>query len=165
MNETTPIKKRFGARWIIAAVLTIAVGATGAAAAIAGGGFGHPHGMGHHGKLDPAKAAQHIDKMVERILPDGTAQQKTRLADIAKAAFADLMPVHTQFRDAHKRAHALLMAPTIDRAALEALRVEQMQRADAMSKRMLSAVVEAAEVLTPAQRVRFAEHMKKRMHR
>ncbi len=57
------------------------------------------------------------------------------------------------------------MAPSIDRVALEALRAEQMQRADAMSKRVLAAVADAAEVLTPAQRVRFAEHMKKRMHR
>ncbi|MES2898341.1 MAG: Spy/CpxP family protein refolding chaperone [Pseudomonadota bacterium] len=168
MNETnsTPTKKRFGRRWILAAVLTVAVGASGAAAAIAGGGFGMHHGgMGHHGKIDPANAAKHIDKMVEHILADGTPQQKARLSEIAKAAFADLMPVHAQFRDAHKRAHELLMAPSIDRVALEALRAEQMQRADAMSKRVLAAVADAAEVLTPAQRVRFAEHMKKRMHR
>ncbi len=167
MNETshTPTKKRFAPRWIMAAVLTVAVGATGAAAAMAGGGFGFPHGgMGHHGKVDPANAAKHIDKMVERILADGTPQQKARLAEIAKAAFADLMPVHSQFRDAHKRAHELLMAPSIDRMALEALRAEQMGRADAMSRRVLAAVADAAEVLTPAQRLRFAEHMKKRMH-
>lgn len=164
MNETTtPQKKHTGRGWIIAAVLTLAVGATGAAGAMAGG-FGFHHGPGHHGKIDPANAAKHIDKMVQRIIPDGTAQQKARLAEIGKAAFADLLPMHAQFRDAHRKAHELLMAPAIDRVALESLRAEQMQRADAMSKRVLAAVADAADVLTPEQRVRFAEHMKKRMH-
>ena len=162
-NTNTPQKKRIGRRWIIVAVLTLAVGASGAAGAMAGG-FGFHHGPAHHGKMDPANAAKHIDKMVERVIPDGTPQQKARLAEIGKSAFADLMPIHAQFRGAHKQLHELLMAPAIDRVALESLRVEQMQRADAMSRRMLAAVADASEVLTPEQRVRFAEHMKKRMH-
>jgi Spy/CpxP family protein refolding chaperone len=153
---------------MIAAALVAAIGATGAAgASYAGtgfGGHGHGHGRGHHGPMDPASVAKHIDKMVERIAGDGTPQQKARLAEIAKSAFADLQPVHGQFRAAHKRAHELLMQPTIDRVALEKLRAEQIERADMVSKRILAAVADAAEVLTPEQRVRFHEHMKKRMH-
>jgi len=167
MNENTTestavAKPRSARRWILGAVLLAAVAATGVAGA---NGFGmHGHGRGHHGPVDPATAAKHIDKMVERILPDGTAQQKARLAEIAKAAFADLYPAKAQFKAAHERVHALLMAPAIDRVALEQLRAEQIVRMDAMSKRLLAAVADAAEVLTPEQRVRFAEHMKKRMH-
>ena len=169
-NTTSPRvpKQRSGRRWILAAALVAAVGATGVAgASMAGEGFGGHGGMhggmGRHA-MDPASAAKHIDKMIERIAPDATPQQKARLTEIAKAAFADLQPLHGQLRDAHKRVHELLMQPVVDRGALEALRVEQVQRIDAVSKRVLAAVADAADVLTPEQRVRFAEHMQKRMH-
>lgn len=169
MNQHTATTPRSTRRWLAAAALVAAVGATGfAGASYAGNGFGmhgHGHGRGHHGPVDPATAAKHIDKMIERVAGDATPQQKARLAEIAKSAFADLQPVRAQFRDAHKRAQELLMQPTVDRVALEQLRVEQMQRADAVSKRLLAAVADASEVLTPEQRVRFHEHMKKRMHR
>jgi Spy/CpxP family protein refolding chaperone len=56
------------------------------------------------------------------------------------------------------------MAPTIDRVALERLRVEQVQNVDALSKRILAAVEDAAEVLTPEQRQKFARHLQGRMH-
>lgn len=158
-------KPRSGRRWMLAAALVAALGATGVAgASYAGVGHGGMHGHGRHHQMDPASAAKHIEKMIERIAPDATAQQKARLNEIAKSAFADLRPVHGQLRDAHKRVHELLMAPVVDRGALEAIRVEQVQRVDAVSKRLLTAVTDAADILTPEQRVRFAEHMKKRMH-
>jgi periplasmic protein CpxP/Spy len=160
--------KRSGRRWLTALALVAAVGATGVAgASYAGEGFGHHGGRGHHGRMatmDPATAAKHIDKMIERIAPDATADQKARLAEIGKSVFADVQPLRAQFRDAHKRAHELLMQPTVDRMALERLRAEQMQRADAISKRLVTAVADAAEVLTPEQRVRFQKHLQ-RMHR
>lgn len=151
-------------RWIMAAALAVAVGATGVAAA---GGAGGPHGMhgrGHHGPVDAATMAKHIDKMIERVAPDATAQQKARLAEIAKSAHADIAPVRAQLREGHKKAHELLMQPVVDRVALESLRAENMQRMDALSKRLLSAVADAADILTPEQRGRFHKMMKKRMH-
>jgi Spy/CpxP family protein refolding chaperone len=105
----------------------------------------------------------HIDKMVEQFAADASPDQKARVAAIAKAAMADLRPTHEQFRQAHAQAHALLTAPVIDRAALERLRAEQVQRMDLMSRRMLAAMEDAADVLTPEQRVRFAEHLKAHM--
>jgi protein CpxP len=168
-TASLPVPKRsLGRRWLIAAALVGAVGATGlAGASYAGeGGFAGMHGG--HGRgghaMDPAKAAEHIDRMIARIAPDATAQQKARLKEIATSAFADLKPVHAQLREAHQKVHALLMAPVVDRAALEAVRAEQVQRVDAVSKRLMTAVADAADILTPEQRLRFAEHMKKRMH-
>jgi Spy/CpxP family protein refolding chaperone len=64
-------------------------------------------------------------------------------------------------RQGHLRAHQLLTAPAIDRAALEELRVQQMQQMDLISKRILVAVADAAEVLTPAQRAKLAGHLGK----
>ena len=153
-----------GRRWLLGAALIGTLGMAGASYADEGHGFGMHGRFGHHGQMDPENMAKHVEKMIERIAPDATPQQKARLNEIAKAAFTDLMPLHTQLRDAHKRAHALLTAPTIDRVALEKLRVEQMQRADAISKRVLAAVSDAAEVLTPEQRLRFQKHLQGRKH-
>ncbi|HEY0065386.1 MAG TPA: Spy/CpxP family protein refolding chaperone [Telluria sp.] len=166
-TPSTPRKSGIGRRWMLAVAMVAAVGAAGASTGFggAGHGFGMHGGRGHHGPMDPESMAKHVDKLIERIAPDATAQQKARLAEITKAAFADLKPMHAEFRDAHKRLHALLMAPAIDRVALEKVRAEQMQRADVMSKRVLSAVEDAAEVLTPEQRLRFQKHLQGRMHR
>jgi Spy/CpxP family protein refolding chaperone len=114
--------------------------------------------------MDPAAMEAHIDKMVEQFAGDASADQKARLAAIAKAALADLRPAHEQFRQAHARAHELLTAAVIDRAALEQLRVAQMQRMDFISRRILAAVEDAADVLTPEQRAKFAEHLRAHMH-
>jgi Spy/CpxP family protein refolding chaperone len=107
--------------------------------------------------------AAHVDKMIEQFAADASPDQKSRLSAIARAALTDLAPVHAQLREAHARAHALLMAPVVDRAALEQVRAEQMQRMDLVSRRILAAVEDAADVLTPEQRARFAEHLHSHM--
>ena len=124
------------------------------------------HGMPGHGDMmsnDPAAMAAHLDKMIATMVPDATPEQKAKLLEIAKSVHADIGAVHAQFGQAHKRIHDILLQPTIDRSALEALRVEQMQKMDVVSKRVLSAMADAAEVLTPEQRVRFGEHMQVHM--
>jgi protein CpxP len=156
--------QRRGRRWLVGAALGLAAGAISlAGASFAGEGRGMHGQRGHFASMDPASAARHIDKMVEHLLSDGSAEQKARLSAIAKSAFADLQPLHRDFKASHEKAHDLLMAPSIDRMALEQLRVQEVERVDQVSKRILTALEEAAEVLTPEQRVRFAAHMKKRM--
>jgi Spy/CpxP family protein refolding chaperone len=114
--------------------------------------------------MSPAAMHAHIDKMVEQCAADASADQKQRLVAIANAALADLGPVHEQFRQAHAQAHALLMAPTIDRAALEQWRAAQIHRIDFMSQRVVAAVEDGAEVLTPEQRAACAGRLKTLMH-
>ena len=160
---TAPRTRR---RWLVAAALTVAAGAAGVSLANALPALPGHHG--HHGHaalmaMDPAEMDAHIDKMIDQFAADATPDQKARVAAIVKAAVADLRPTHEQFRQAHAQAHALLTAPVIDRLALERLRAEQMQRMDVMSRRMLAAVEDAADVLTPEQRARFAEHLKAHM--
>ena len=56
----------------------------------------------------------------------------------------------------------LVAQPTIDRAAIEQLRADELQLAETMSKRVAKAIADAAEVLTPEQRVKLAGQWKKR---
>jgi len=161
-NDNQPAT-RTQRRWLAAAALAVATGVAGVS--LANGLPGH-HGHAGHGALmamDPAAMDAHIDAMVGRLADDASPDQKARVAAIAKAALADMRPTHEQFRQAHARAHALLTAPVIDRVALEQLRAEQMQRMDVMSRRLLAALEDTADVLTPEQRARFAEHLRAHM--
>ena len=60
---------------------------------------------------------------------------------------------------ARQRGRVLLTQPSIDRAAIEALRAEQMALADAASKRFTQALGDVAEVLTPEQRRKIDDRL------
>jgi periplasmic protein CpxP/Spy len=124
-------------------------------------------GWGRHGALDPQEQARRLAWRIGRLVDDvgGTQDQKDRLVAIATAALADLRPLREQARQARLRGLELLAAPLIDRAALEQQRVAQMQAADARSRRILQAMADAAEVLTPQQRAKATQRMATRMQR
>jgi len=146
-------------RWVIAGL--IVAGATAGGVQLAGAAqsmAGH-HGMGAHAAMDPAEMDRHIGALVDHVLSDGTAEQKARLTTIIRSAHADLAPVHQQFHQAHDRARALLMQPHVDRAALESLRADQIRQLDAASRRLVQAVGDAADMMTPEQRARLFDHM------
>jgi Spy/CpxP family protein refolding chaperone len=119
------------------------------------------------GRLDPEERERRMEYRIGRMVQDvgGTPEQKSRLVAIMQAAIADMRPFRDQARQARRQGLDLLAAPTIDRPALERTRVAQMQAMDARSRRMLQAMADAADVLTPDQRVKLAERMKQRMDR
>lgn len=160
-DHATTVIPRARRRWAIAAALAVAVGAVCTSFASGSQGL-----HGHQGPiaLSPADMQAHIDKLIEQCASDASSDQRTRLAAIANGLVAELRPVHEQFREDHARAHALLLAPVIDRAALEQWRVTQMQRMDVMSRQVLAAVEDGADVLTPAQRAACAGRMGAIMH-
>jgi protein CpxP len=153
-------------RWALAGLVAVGLGAAGIFAASAGPAAGWAH-HGWHGPMDPEEAGRRIDKMVEWVLSDvdANADQKARVAQIAKAALQDLKPMRDQHRTARGQALDLLTQPRIDRAALERLRASELQLAESASKRVLQAVADSAEVLTPEQRTRLAERARARMDR
>jgi protein CpxP len=160
----TKKQNRTGRRWLIAAALSLAAVAAGASFA---NGGPQMHGQRSHAgimAMDPAAMDAHIDQVVGQFAADASPDQQARVAAIAKAAMADLRPAHAQFRQGHARAHELLMAPVIDRAALEQLRAEQLRQMDLISRRILAAVEDAADVLTPVQRASFAAQLRAHMH-
>ncbi len=131
------------------------------------GGPGHGPGgwYGGMGDMDPAALAKRIEAMVAFRLADidATPEQRERIATILKAAANDLQAGRKQHVQARRESMQLLAAPTIDRARLEKLRVEQMQLGASTSRRMLQAMMDSAEVLSPEQRTKLAERWQRHM--
>jgi periplasmic protein CpxP/Spy len=121
-----------------------------------GGVFGGP--------LSPAQVDDRIDRMSKHmaIELDATADQQVKIANIAKAAVADLRPLREKAHAARAQAVTLLTAPTIDRSAIERLRAEQIGLAETASKRIAQALADAADVLSPEQRRKVADWMASR---
>ena len=166
MEETNSRRRFFRSATIAAVFASLAAGISATAAWAAPHGHGGWHGGGFMGGRGPM-SDERVEKMVKHfgVEVNATPEQTAKLTDIAKAAFKDLRPLREKAREARRRGMELLAAPTIDRAAIERLRVEQIQAADAVSKRMSQAFADAAEVLTPDQRKKVAERMQKRHER
>lgn len=150
----------------VIAALATGVGLTAFAHGHGGGGWHRGGFMGAH--LDPAKLDAHLDRMLKHLYVevDATDPQKQQLGPIVKAAARDLLPMRDRMRDARLQAVALLSQPSIDRAAIEALRANQLQLAEQASKRFTQALADVADVLTPEQRKQLAERMSRwRGHR
>jgi Spy/CpxP family protein refolding chaperone len=150
-------------RWVIAGLATATIAALGAtlswqerAEARGGPMMEGPFGFGG-GSSDPAVRAKRIDAMVQWMLADlnATDDQRNKISSILQAAANDLQPLRQQHMQARKAVMQLLAAPTIDRAQLESLRVQQIQLADSASKRMTQAMADAADVLSPDQRTKL----------
>lgn len=168
--ESQPSRTR---RWVLfgAGIASLAsIGALSAhsnaqAGPMGFGGHGGWHGgLSGMGDLDPAVAAKRIEAMVAYSLADidATPEQRDRIATILKGAVNDLQASRKQHMQARRQSLELLAAPTIDRARLEKLRIEQMQLGDASSRRLLQAMMDAAEVLTPQQRAKIVERWQQR---
>lgn len=130
-------------------------------------GFGHFHGPMDIRSSDPAKIDERVERMVGHfaVEVDATPAQKEKLTAIAKSAARDLIPLREKLAAAHKQAIGLIGAASVDRSAIERLRAEHIQLADAASKRVTQALADVAEVLTPAQRQKIAAHMQERAGR
>lgn len=152
-------------RWTIAAATATLIAAgswAGISHAEDGGDWGgHHHGM--HGDATPEMNAKHVDRMVAHLLADATPEQKSKVTALANAAFADLQPLRAKRRAAHAEGIKILTEATVNRAALEQVRMNEMQLAEQTSKRMMQALADIADVLTPAQRVKLADHFSHRM--
>jgi periplasmic protein CpxP/Spy len=168
VGSPEPIRPRRGRRWLFITTVALVAALTGAMATRAVGqygppGWGHMHG-GHwfmRGPLSAAEVEDRVDRVVRHaaIELDATAEQQDKLRSIAKAAVKDLLPMREKARAARDRAKGLLTQPSIDRAAIEAFRAEQMALADAASKRFAQALGDVSEVLTPEQRQKVQEHL------
>ena len=165
MSEQTNSTRRFGFAALVAAAIVGVVGG-GMATTAFGHGMGpgmgmHHWGGGHHrGPMDPAEAKEHAARMVGHLAwaIDATPEQKQKLTAIAEGMVTDLIPAHEKMRAAKGRIVELLRQSKTDRTALESLRAEHIALADDVSKRLAQGMADAADVLTPAQRAKLAQH-------
>src|SRR2546423_13585695 len=141
-----PARRRRGRAALLALVLALGVGTTaffaGQAFSQPGfGPFGHGgwHGRGFMmGQIDPAQIEDRADRMVRHLAieVDATTEQQERLRAVAKSAVRDLLPMREKAQQARQRGRELLTQTTIDRAAIEAFRAEQIAQVDAISNRV-----------------------------
>jgi periplasmic protein CpxP/Spy len=128
-------------------------------------GFGPPFHMtvrgpmGFGGPLTTEQLVDRADRAVRHVAIelDATAEQQQKLEAIVKSAVTDLAPMRDKVRATHQKVRELLTATTVDRAAIEKLRTEQVATMDTLSKRIAQAVGDAAEVLTPDQRRKLGD--------
>ena len=153
-------RSRKGWGWIVGGVLAL----------VAGGAlvFAHSGGPGHagmrHGGMGIDEMSEHFQVHVKHVLAevDATPEQQARINGIIDATAKDLETLRAQHKGSLAEIHNLLIAPAIDRARLEQLRAQHIAALDAASQRCSTALADAAEVLTPAQRAELGEKMAKR---
>lgn len=139
---------------IIGSSAAVVLGA--GAFAFAGGqdGFG-PGGMRH--KFMQGYMEYRMDQMLSEAGADDA--QKAKIKTILKTAMNEIRPDRQERRAARDGALDLLEAPTIDRAAIEAFRAQQVEKLDAKSKIIAKAVADAADVLKPDQRKKLVDEL------
>ncbi len=156
------IRTRFasvGARTGLVAAIVLAT-TVGAVA------FAHEtRGHAWHHEMSAGMSAEDISAHVEEIMKhvyveiDATDAQKAELDPMVKQALTDLAPLHHDAHEFHAQALALLSADRIDRAQLEAMRAQHVAAIDIASRRLTQLIGDVADVLTPAQRKKLADHI------
>jgi len=175
-HSGTPQKKSWGKRIAIGGVAIAALAGVGVAGALSqdygrmqrfgmGGDDRGPgmhmqanfrHGMG----FGPGFGGHHLERMLEEI--DATPEQEDKLEAIMDKLHDDVRPIMRGFRDTRDDVAKLLGAATIDREAAEKLRAERVAAVDEASRKLTTALLDAAEVLTAEQRAELAEHFEDR---
>ena len=156
------------ARWVVIGALGLAaIGGIGVVSAVsqdmgprfhqaAWGGWGGGGMHGRHGGPGFGGPARIFSEL------DLTDEQEDRIFAIMDGLRSQARPLMREFRGTREDLAALLAAPTIDRAAVEALRADRMAKADEASRKLATALTEAAEVLTPEQRAKAAKMLEDR---
>src|SRR5438876_6242465 len=160
-GEENP-RRRFFRRAAIATVVAGLASGISLKVFAQGGGHGGWYRGGFMGApLDPATLDEHLDRMLKHLYVeiDATDAQKQQLAPIVKGAARELLPLRAKMHDARRQAVELLSGESIDRAALETLRADQLKLAEQASKRFVQALADVADALTPEQRKQLAERL------
>lgn len=180
-NTSSPEPKkcrrgRRGALFLTTIVLGSALAGGLATKAFSYAGSGWHKFHGHHGHfmrtrggpmalirgpLDPEKAQKRAERMAKHLAVevDATPDQTDKLVEIAKSLAVDTVPIRKELRAARKEAVDLLTAESVDRAAIEQIRAAQIEKFDAITKRLTVALGDASEVLTAAQRKDLQERI------
>jgi periplasmic protein CpxP/Spy len=122
----------------------------------------------HGGEIDLLSThPKHLERRLEHIwrATNATPEQRVQIQKIAQQAAAETQPQLDAVRQERRKRMELLTAAVVDGNAIEALRQQHMVAADALSRRHTQAWVDISLVLSQAQRIALAEHIKKHAHR
>jgi periplasmic protein CpxP/Spy len=159
-----PQKPRFYKRgwFIVSAVIFTGLVGFGAGKASNRGYWGHQYSM--HRMGDAGQSMRGPDFMLKRVLGkvDATAEQQDKIAEIARMTFREMAPMRQQHMATRAKLADLMKADKLDRAAVEQLRAQELAMAEALSKRASQALLDAADVLSPAQRIKLVERWQNR---
>ena len=156
--ESNKGRKRMGL--IVAGLVALAAGG---ALVIAHAGGARHFGMGHGG-MGIDEMSEHFQVHVKHVLAevDATPEQQARVNEIIATAAVDLKALQGRHAGARAAMHQVFTAPAIDRLRLEQLRLEHLAAVDEASRRCVTALADAAEVLTPEQRATLGAKMEQR---
>jgi periplasmic protein CpxP/Spy len=158
MIEQTPetqVKYRSRHRGlVVGGIVLVLAGAAGLAMAR---GFGGGALLSHCGHAGMARefVAFRIERALDKV--NATAEQKAKVRAILENAHAQHQAHMAEHQKLHDQVVAAFTADTVDRASLEGTRKEALVLIDQGSTRLVDVLVEAAGVLTPAQRRQLAE--------
>lgn len=112
------------------------------------------HKRGSFSKMSDSEIEAMITRFVRHagIEIDATPEQEAQIVALLTPVALNMKEKRGEMRATGEELHALLSAPTIDRAAVEELRVEKLAEADEISKEWVDAIVDVAMVLTAEQR-------------
>ncbi|MCB9760618.1 MAG: Spy/CpxP family protein refolding chaperone [Alphaproteobacteria bacterium] len=164
-------RRRFGILGLLCAFALGAFALPRAFAAYTGG-----HGCHRGGDFTAEEVRDHMGHGADWILDevDATDAQRDQIDAVLDEAAPEMVELHAEGRGLKDELRGLLAAPTLDREAIEQVRLDGVDLADRASTRALGWMVRVAEVLTPEQRADLAElheewsgeaHGKRRPHR
>ncbi|PBB28997.1 MULTISPECIES: Spy/CpxP family protein refolding chaperone [Mesorhizobium] len=165
-DHDTTQKKGWGKRIAIGGIAIVALAAVGVTGALSQDcGRMQRFGMdGGHGGPDMHMQANfsyeiglrhHLECMLDDI--DITPEQEDKLEAIMDKLDHDVRPIIRGFHHAQDDFAKLLGAATLDREAAEELRAERVAAVDEASRKLTTALLDAAAVLTAEQRAELFE--------
>ncbi len=123
-------------------------------------------GWGHRGpgfaSLTTEQRKFMITRMVKHLAVeiDATDVQQKQLVDLITDFAGEMLPLREKMLADREQVVKLLTAATIDRDALQALRAKKLNDAETISKKVVDAVADAAEILTVEQRKTLAARVR-----
>lgn len=120
--------------------------------------FGPWHGR--HGAHTSEDVREHMLRRADFILDrlDATDEQRDKVDAIVDKAAPELFKLAKAGKNVRQQIQTALAAPAIDKAAVDKARVELDALASQATELGMNTLVAMAEVLTPAQRKKVAEH-------
>jgi len=112
-----------------------------------------------HAMRDPGVMRERADYMVEWTLSriDATPEQRDQVKSVVRGAIEDLLQLREEHEANRKAMVTALIQPEVNRSELERIRSAEVALMDRGSQRIVTALADSAQVLSPEQRAELAE--------